>query len=295
MRVLICGGVGYIGSAVLEYLRSREYAVDTVDLEWFGNAVNARNSVRDYGSLTRSELEHYDVVILTAAHSSVGMCRRDPYGAFRNNVANFVNLLSRLRRQRLIYASSSCVYQGSGSALAREEQTEFRPCDHLTLTKTAIDHYAMLSDVEFYGLRFGSVNGSSPNFRGDLMVNGMVTAAMREGVVRVANGEMHRPILAMQDLVRAIEAILMAPSAPGIYNVASLNARIDAVGETVSRLVHYETGPTYDFSMSTERFQTTFRWGPRETLSTIVGSIVRDRAYERTGGREAPPGGGYDG
>ena len=37
MKLLIAGGAGYLGSALIPKLLERQYTVDVVDLFWFGN------------------------------------------------------------------------------------------------------------------------------------------------------------------------------------------------------------------------------------------------------------------
>lgn len=284
MKVLICGGTGYIGSALYRYLREKEYEVDTLDLEFHGNRVNPRNIRRDYGSLRQKDLLPYDAVIVLAGHSSVPMCQQDPYGAFDNSVCNFVNLLREMEGtdKKLIYASSSCVYHGTNT-LGVETIRFLNPVDHLTLTKTTIDRYAELSGVEAYGLRFGSVNGWSPNFRTDLCINAMVTDALAYGRVRVMNGSNRRPFLAMSDLVRAVERVLVCrEDRRGTYNLSSWNASIGYIGEEVARLMDAqlidegETG-TYDFTMDCGKFTEAFGGFAEATLPDIVESIVKNR------------------
>ena len=41
MRILVAGGAGYVGSALIPKLLERGYDVDVVDLFWFGNALPA--------------------------------------------------------------------------------------------------------------------------------------------------------------------------------------------------------------------------------------------------------------
>src|SRR6267142_552222 len=105
MNILICGGIGYIGSELYRHLLNCKFKVDTLDLAWFGNYVNPFNRLQDYGTLKARDIDKYDAIVIVAAHSSVVMCEADPYGAFKNNVINFVNMLRIAGRKKLIYAS----------------------------------------------------------------------------------------------------------------------------------------------------------------------------------------------
>ena len=44
-------------------------------------------------------------------------------------------------------------------------------------------HTPAQTDVEYYGLRFGTVCGASPNLRSDVMLNAMVVDALTHGEV----------------------------------------------------------------------------------------------------------------
>ena len=101
MRVLIIGGCGYVGSAIGKYLAD-EHEITNVDLEWFGNHSLAHTINMDYNDLTTKFLDQFNVVILTAGHSSVKMCDADLQSSFNNNVRNFVNLTNKLTTQKKV-------------------------------------------------------------------------------------------------------------------------------------------------------------------------------------------------
>jgi len=293
-RILIIGGCGYVGSRLYEYLRT-VCDVDTVDLEWYGNYVNKDNVVKDMSLLTPAELEKYQVVILLAGHSSVKMCENNMVSTMKNNVLNFVELLEKINKeQTLIYASSSSVYGDTKEFKVGEEYTRFEPNNYYDLSKHEIDSYAKLSDKNVFGLRFGTVNGSSPNLRSDIMINAMVFNALKDGKVFCFNPEIHRPILGIQDLCRAIETIIIhgTEEDSGIYNLCSFNTTALDISSRVASILGVdfeiiETLPdvvtnvklqtkAYNFMIDPRKFKRTFNFHFTETVETIVSSIVQD-------------------
>ena len=184
-KVLIIGGCGYIGSRLFQYLSEKKYSVDTVDTEWFGNFVNPKNIKCNYNTLSKKFLNSYGVIILLAGHSSVQMCKDNMFASFKNNVNNFINLLSKLSDQLFIYASSSSVYGNTKNISAKEDYERYIPTNYYDLTKKTIDYYAHLSKISYYGLRLGTVNGFSPNLRVDLMINKMYEAARNTGKIKI--------------------------------------------------------------------------------------------------------------
>jgi len=288
-KILITGGCGYIGSAIYHNLKEK-YIVDTVDLEWFGNYTNPNNIKEDFNNLTEDFLQNYDAIVHVAANSSVPLCK-DIFDSFDNNVTKFINLVKKLKHQKFIYASSSCVY-GTTDQTPKKESETILPIDGLTLSKTTIDNLMPLLDVEYYGLRFGSVNGWSPNMRLDLMINSMTISALKDRSVNVFNGHAYRPIISTKDLAKAVEAVIeFSGDARGIYNVASFNENILEIGTKVANYINVPLNDkgknfTYDFTVSSEKFENTFNFKFDETVESIVKSILDNPFNNAWGKRE---------
>ena len=108
----------------------------------------------------------------------------DKFSSWNNNVRNFATLLKKLNGTKFIYASSSSVYGNTTQDEIDEEFLDFSPINFYDMAKLHIDHLAKLSDTEYYGLRFGTVNGPAPHIRTDVMINAMTnTAAARSRIL----------------------------------------------------------------------------------------------------------------
>ena len=68
MRLLVAGGAGYVGSALIPKLLERGYLVDVVDLFWFGNNLPTETGLlsKDLFDMTVEDLKDYDQVIFLA-------------------------------------------------------------------------------------------------------------------------------------------------------------------------------------------------------------------------------------
>jgi len=281
-KTLIIGGCGYIGSRLFNYLKRKQYNVTSLDLELFGNP-NIQNTKENYKDLTKEDIARFDNVILLAGHSSVKMCESNMIGCFRNNVQYFVELLSKIsKNQKFIYASSSSVYGNVNRNIVTEECEEYVAGSFYDLSKAEIDHYVKIFDeVSYYGLRFGTVNGFSPNTRNDVMINAMVSSAIVNKEIKVFNPMIRRPILYINDLCRAVETIMLEGnhSNRGLYNLASFNSTADIIGRKTSevfddvKLSVIDREPTpeeninkklnskvYDFAISSDKFVSTFNF-----------------------------------
>lgn len=89
MRILVAGGAGYVGSALMPKLLERGYDVDVVDLFWFGNALPAEVRIinRDLFDLQVSDMKNYDQVIFLAGLSNDPMAEFSPSKNFIFNAA----------------------------------------------------------------------------------------------------------------------------------------------------------------------------------------------------------------
>ena len=290
MKILIIGGTGYIGSALFLHL-TRKFTVDTVDLEHYGNAVNSNNYRINFNQLEKSLLEKFDAIILLAGNSSVKSCESRGYESFKNNVCNFVELLSKLnKKQKFIYASSSSVYGNTRKKFVTEDYRTYIPHNFYDLSKNMIDNYVSLTDINYFGLRFGTVCGFSPNLRVDVMINAMFESYKINKHIKLFNPEINRPILGLTDLCRAVETILVQDKTRGIYNLASFNSTSEEIAKEFSKKLncpikleqpnHQTTSKlvstAYNFSIDSKKFEKEFTFTFKDDTISIIDQIQQN-------------------
>jgi UDP-glucuronate 4-epimerase len=302
-KVLILGSSGYIGSKLYNHLVSKKYQVNGLDINWYGES--SHSLYKDIYDLTIDDIKDFSHIVLLAGHSSVGMSENNMISVLNNNVVNFCKLLDLISdEQKLIYASSSSVYGDTKNSVVNEEYVSFLPNNHYDLSKYEIDAYAKLSGKQYYALRFGTVNGSSPNLRADIMINAMVTSAQKNGRVLCFNPETNRPILGIRDLVRAIDTIITKGTKNniGVYNLASFNSNALDISKGVSKelnvpleiLEEKKTDITnvkletkkYDFLIDSSKFKKEFGFEFEETISSIIKSLIDSEEIENRQGRK---------
>lgn len=132
MRVLVTGGLGYIGSHVVAELTDFGWEVDVID-DWFNNENYdfVKNRVSD---LYTNEVQvasrllygsQYDAIVHLAAFISVEQSTREPNTYWRNNLSALMDLC-RLKTDHLIFASTG---------------TAFNPTNPYAQTKVAGENY----------------------------------------------------------------------------------------------------------------------------------------------------------
>ena len=278
--VLIIGGNGYIGSRIIHDLTS--FNMESIDLCWYGKDLGYSNQI-DYNSLTRTYLSKFNTIILLAGHSSVKMCEGNLLSSWNNNVSNFINLISKLDRdQCLIYASSGSVYGITPVPLTEDTLLDFKPINNYDLSKYSLDLNAMSLINQGYnitGLRFGTVNGWSPNVRGELMINSMTRGAIDNNRISINNAHIRRPILGINDLSRAVHSIIDDPK-PGIYNLSSFCDSVEGISACIGQKLGIEiqrtpdTSNAYDFIMGVDKFKQIYNFEFKESTESIVDELI---------------------
>ena len=289
-KTLIIGDNGYIGSRLFSYLEAREeLELDGCDLNIWGKPSFQRNgwAYTDYCELGVSDLKEYGVVILLAGNSSPGMCK-DPFDTYDQNVHRFLKIVKKIKegnpKCKFIYASSAAVCE---RVEARETDPMPIPKNPYDASKQIIDKLMTCFDLDFYGLRFGTVAGASPNMRWELLVNSMLHDAKTKGIITVSNPKNYRAVLCLEDLCRAIEAVIFSEeSFPGFYNLASFNTTIGMAAEMV-KFFFEDTGrnipeiqtvagdSTYSFSVDTNKFEDIFNFEFKGSWFTVLEELDR--------------------
>lgn len=297
MRLLIAGGAGYVGSALIPRLLERGYLVDVVDLCWFGNSLPGETSLldKDLFEVTTEDLKPYDQVLFLAGLSNDPMAEFSPSKNFVYNAAAPAYLAYTAKKagvKRYVYASSCSVY----GYTVNEVYDESRPAvssypygisklqGEQAVMNLLDDHFSVVA------LRKGTISGYSPRMRLDLIVNTMFRTAMQEGVIRIDNPSIWRPILAMEDAITAyIRAIEAHESISGIFNIASGNYTVGEVGDLVKaeiesllgvrvglRIRHVQDFRNYKVSF--EKAKDLLSFNPQHDVRAIVRQLVAERS-----------------
>ena len=188
------------------------------------------------------------------------------------------------------------------SPFVSSDNVNFSPINYYDMTKLHIDHIMHLSPLDYYGLRFGTVNGPAPSIRTDVMINAMVNTAMQKGEIHVFNADTRRSILGINDLCRAVETIIddNKKSNRGVYNTASFTNTAGEIAEAVGKHANVPVidkdppsvvfneklqNKTYDFGISTAKFENTFNFKFTDTLDSITQEMVEHYAKCNKGHR----------
>ncbi len=139
MKILVTGGLGYIGSHVSVLLLEKGYEVIIIDnldnssisvLEGIKKITNLspvfeKLDIRDYNQMELFLSKQNDLsgVIHFAAHKSVSESVENPLKYYDNNVLGFINLYNLIKERKipLIFSSSATVYGNADSVPIKED------------------------------------------------------------------------------------------------------------------------------------------------------------------------------
>lgn len=304
-NVLVTGGAGYVGSALVPRLLELGHTVTVLDLYLFGHSVldgvaSHPRLIQIQGDLrhpmvVEKALAGCDSVIHLACISNDPSFELNPdlgksinYDAFRP----LVKAAKRAGVTRFIYASSSSVYGVKDEA----EVTEDLPLEPLT---DYSKYKAMCEDVlkeerepgfTTLTIRPATVCGYAPRQRLDVIVNILTNHAVNNRQIKVFGGDQLRPNIHIDDMVRLYEIVLTAPAEKidgKIYNAGLDNASVRDLAEIVKNVVGkdneiggeigLETVPTNDnrsYRVSSRKIAQELGFKPQKTIEDAVRDLV---------------------
>ncbi|HEY0603123.1 MAG TPA: SDR family oxidoreductase [Herpetosiphonaceae bacterium] len=292
-RVLVTGGCGYIGSALVPRLLAAGYQVTVLDLMLFGYQPPYRHAnlqilagdIRDR-SLIKQALHGQDAVIHLAFISNdpkyelpVAIGREINVGAFRPLVEESVSA----GVHRFILASSCSVYGKRADARAVTEADEPNPLTEYAVCKLACERILSeytADDFTTVAVRPATVCGCADRQRFDLTFNQMTCLAYYQRAITVPNSGSIRPYLHIDDMTRLYLQLLELPAAAisgKTWNVAQGNQTLlesaaliqAAVGPDVV-LTAQESQDTRSYSVSSRQIAQEINFTPQLSLATMV-------------------------
>ncbi len=311
-RVLVTGGAGYVGAALVPALLARGYAVNVLDLYLYGTEVFApergsqlREIVGDIRdpAIVAAALDGVDAVIHLACISNDPSYDLDPalgrsinYDAFRP----LVRAAKTAGVRRFIYASSSSVY----GIKADPDVHEDLPLEPLTgYSKYKAMCEQVLAQERSTGfttvtVRPSTVCGFSRRLRLDLVVNILAAHAWHNRKIRVFGGDQMRPNLHIADMVGVYVELLEQPDAVidgEIFNAGYENRTVRELATLVQGAVggdiDVEIVPTEDnrsYHVSSAKMRRVLGFVPRFTIEDAVRDLCQAFATGSVGAMNDP-------
>lgn len=252
MRILVTGGAGYVGSAMVPMLLEHGHKVRVFDsLKFGGQGLLPCTSSRDF-ELVKGDvcdenafgkaLDGMDAVIHLAAIVGYPACKKEPQVAHSTNVEGTANLLKLRRRdQKILFASTGSIYGSIPDYVCNEDS----PRSPITLygeTKAKAEE-AILSAGNSVAYRFATAFGVSNRMRLDLMPNDFTYQAVKNRNLIVYEGGFKRTFVHVRDMARSFMFALdnWDNVKDDVYNVGheSMNFTKEDVARKIMKFVDF--------------------------------------------------------
>ncbi len=180
MNIIVTGGLGFIGSHIVDALVQRGDAVGIVDNLSTGSYGNRNAAAQlfmgdicNYDLAQAFEAIRPEVVIHEAAQTAVGVSVEDPTLDCESNIVGTIKLLECCKVygvRKIIYASSAAIY-GTPVRLPVDESHPIAPLSPYGISKYVPEHYLSvyrsLYGVDYTILRYGNVYGPRQRTKGE--------------------------------------------------------------------------------------------------------------------------------
>lgn len=306
-NILVVGGAGYVGSALVPKLLKVGYQVRVFDLyiysrskklgeDIFGEFVNHQNleqikgDVRDEQAIDQA-VRGMDAVIHLACISNDPSFDLDPQlGKSINYLAffPFLRAVNKHKIKRLIYASSASVY----GVKKEKEVTEDLPLAPMTdyalykaFCEKAITDHVPLKNTAWVILRPTTVCGYGPRLRLDLTVNILTNHAVNKGVITVFGGNQQRPNIHIDDITDLYAKMLTYPAAKmagQIFNASTNNYTVMELARMVKKIVgknvkivKTKTNDLRSYRASSKKIEKELGWKPQKTINDAISDLVK--------------------
>ncbi len=234
MRILLTGGLGFIGQNLAIHLRRMGKDIELIALDWFEGASEAEKAVFDEVHIScfadDKVMEQYlasDVVVHLAAYTTVQESIVDPLRSFDNNVVKTHKLLEFLR---INSPNTKVVFASTGGAIIGEyegainEQIAANPLSPYGANKLAVEGLLSAYQGSFglnsASMRFSNVYGPGSQ-RKSSVISTFCKMYIQDGSLQInGDGLQTRDYIYVDDISDAIIRVIQQDG-QGIFQLGT--------------------------------------------------------------------------
>ena len=239
MKILITGGMGFIGLYLVDYLLKKDNEITVLDN--FSNSnkslikrIRNKNLKIIEGDIRKNDdilnsIKNQEIVVHLAAKISVDESIENPNETFDVNVNGTKNILEACKKnniKKLIVASSAAVYGENTSQIKLKEISKTNPIspygESKLLMENEIKKFQLKNtNLKCIILRFFNIfgNGQSPEYAG-VITKFIEKISTNESIEIVGDGLQQRDFISIYDVIESVfNAIINGNN--GTYNIGS--------------------------------------------------------------------------
>lgn len=301
-KILVIGGAGYVGSALVPKLLDEGYYVQVLDTFWFGNVFDDMKFYEHLsclkGDIRNCDLEFLmgdiDTVIYLACISNDPSFELNPELGRSINYNAFLRVIKAAQAaevKRFIFASSSSVY-GVKNAPDVTEEMSLEPLTDYSKYKAFCEMELRIiptNELPWVIIRPATVCGYAPRMRLDLSVNILTMAALTKEKITVFGGSQMRPSIHIDDITDLYVRLVDEADEKIVgktFNVGGLNHSIWTIAVLIKKVIEQctmkkieiEKVPTNDlrsYRVSSEKIRKELGWEAKYDVPDAVVHLMK--------------------
>jgi nucleoside-diphosphate-sugar epimerase len=294
MKILVTGGMGYLGSVLCTDLVENHEVVVYDNLLYnqttLLNLFNNKNfkfvygDVRDYSKLS-NYVNKADVIIPLAAIVGFPACDRDKELATAINYTQIQNILKDISKdQKILYPNTNSGYGQKTEGVCTEDQ-KLTPISHYGVTKCDSENL-LLDSGRAITFRLATVFGMSERMRLDLLVNEFVYKALTDRYITLFQAHTIRNYIHIKDVSSAFKFMLdnYEDNVGEAFNVGLSDTNISKLELTeriqkyipdfvVNQSDYYEDPDKRDYIVSNKKIESK-GWSPKYSLDGGIKELI---------------------
>lgn len=304
MKILVCGGAGFIGSAFIRnYLKNNpSHVITNLDSLTIGSNILNLKSIENNQSYTfvkddiRNEskintlVKDSDVIVNFAAESHVDRSIANPKPFIETNILGTYFILEAIRKhdKQFIHVSTDEIYGDAYGQLSFNENSQINPSNPYAATKAAADHL-VASYHRTYGINCITTrctNNFGPyQFPEKLMPKTIIRTIKNLKVPLYGDGKQIRSWIYVYDHVEAIEALLKKGRPGQVYNITAyeeitnksiVEKILDILGKSHDMIEYVGDRPGHDkrYSIDSSKIKKETGWTPKYQFDKALEETV---------------------
>ena len=304
MKILVCGGAGFIGSAFIRnYLKNNpESKITNLDSLTIGSNLKnlqeieknknyqfVKDNIRNQ-KIVDDLTKDVDVIVNFAAESHVDRSIANPKSFIDTNILGTYSLLEATKKydNLFIHVSTDEVYGDAENEDSFTEKSIINPSNPYSATKASADHLVSAYH-RTYGIKCITTrctNNFGPyQFPEKLIPKTIIRAKKDLKIPLYGNGEQIRSWIYVYDHVQAIENLITNGVSGQVYNITAWNEItnktiveniLELLGKSNNLIEYVDDRPGHDkrYSIDASKIQKNTNWKPKYDFKESLKNTV---------------------
>ena len=303
MKLLVCGGMGFIGSAFIRNHLNKNPNDQIVNLDNLTTGSNVKNLEKIDGSnyqFINGDIKNHedvnkitndiDVIVNFAAETHVDRSIANPKQFLETNILGTYTLLEAAKKYEtlFVHVSTDEIYGDAVNQDSFNEKSILKPSNPYSASKAAADHLVN-SYARTYGIKCiitRCTNNFGPfQFPEKLIPKTIIRAQKNLKVPLYGDGNQIRSWIYVLDHVSAIDSLITKGELGEIYNITSWNEitnrtiveKILSLMEKPNAMIEYvgdRPGHDKRYSIDSSKIQNEIGWKPAYDFDNAIKQTV---------------------